>query len=175
MSHFSPASRLFVLVLSLLLLLPLAATADSDEEGETEALPFSDLSFPEPARHFSAEQKCVAPDEEMRKNHMKYILHQRDETMHEGIRTRQYSLEECVNCHAVKNDEGDYIPVNAPDQFCYSCHSYAAVNIDCFQCHATKPVRPSMLQTLSSSDAHPESEMLGGDIKQLLASEGPAQ
>lgn len=163
------------MLLSLLLLLPLAATADSDDNGEKEALPFSDLSFPEPARHFSAEQKCVAPVEEMRKNHMKYILHQRDETVHEGIRTRQYSLEECVNCHAAKNDEGEYIPVNAPDQFCYSCHSYAAVHIDCFQCHATRPVRPSTLHTLSSSDSNHTNDKLSSDIRQLLASEGPAE
>jgi hypothetical protein len=175
MSHSSPANRLFALVLSLLLLLPMAATADSDEEGEAEALPFSELSFPEPARHFSAEQKCVAPVDVMRRNHMKYILHQRDETMHEGIRTRRYSLEECVNCHAVKNDEGEYIPVNAPDQFCYSCHSYAAVHIDCFQCHATKPVRASALQTLSSGAMNHTNNKPGSDLELRLASEGPAQ
>jgi hypothetical protein len=175
MSHCSPASRLFALLLSLLLLLPLAAAADSDEEGETEALPFSDLSFPEPARHFSAEQKCVAPEEEMRRNHMNYILHQRDETMHEGIRTRQYSLEECVNCHAVENDEGEYTPVNAPGQFCNSCHSYAAVHIDCFQCHATRPERASQLRTLSSVDTNHPNDGIGSDIRALLASEGSAQ
>jgi len=174
MSHCSPA-RLFALILSLLLLLPLAATADSDEDGETEALPFSRLSFPEPARHFSAEQKCVAPVEEMRKNHMNYILHQRDRTVHEGVRTRQYSLEECVNCHAVKSDEGEYVPVNAPDQFCYSCHSYAAVHIDCFQCHATKPVRASTLQSLSSGFVDHMHDRPGHEINRLLASEGPAQ
>ena len=170
MSDCSPAGRLFALFFALLLLLPLAATADSDEAGETEALPFSELSFPEPARHYSAEQKCVAPVEEMRKNHMKYILHQRDETMHEGIRTRQFSLEECVNCHAAKNDQGEYVPVNAPDQFCYSCHSYAAVHIDCFQCHATRPVRPTELSATDNGD-----EQLSRNIRELLASEGPAQ
>lgn len=175
MSHCSPASRLIGLLLPLLLLSPLSATADSGEHGETEALPFSELSFPEPARHFSAEQKCVAPENEMRKNHMKYILHQRDETMHKGIRTRQYSLEECVNCHAVKDDAGDYTPVNAPGQFCSSCHSYAAVHIDCFQCHATKPERPSKLGKLSSGDTNHTKDELGSEISSLLASEGSAQ
>jgi len=174
MRQVSPYRRAFALVLSLLLLLPLAATADDDENGEKEALPFSDLSFPEPARHFSPTQKCVQPVAEMRRNHMEYILHQRDETVHEGIRTRRYSLEECVNCHAVKNDEGEYIPVNAPDQFCYSCHSYASVNIDCFQCHATRPVRDSELQT-SSRDASWNHDKPGSDSIRLLASEGPAK
>ncbi len=172
MSHRSPASRILAL---LLLLLPLAATADSEGEAEKEALPFSDLSFPEPARHFSAEQKCVQPVEEMRKNHMNYILHQRDETVHEGIRTRRYALEECVNCHTAQDDKGKYIPINAPDQFCYSCHSYASVKIDCFECHATKPVRPSTLQTPASTTSSTNSDKLSNDIRQLLASEGPAQ
>jgi predicted CXXCH cytochrome family protein len=175
MSHYSPARRALAVLASLLLLLPLAATADSDEGGEKESLPFSDLSFPEPERHFSATQKCVQPDEEMRKNHMKYILHQRDETMHEGVRTRQYSLEECVNCHAARNDAGEYVPVNDPDQFCYSCHNYAAVNIDCFQCHATKPARPSMLQTQSSGTVHASEGKHGGNTPKLLASEGQAK
>ena len=31
------------------------------------------------------------------------------------------------------------IPVNAPGQFCESCHTYAAVKMDCFECHATVP------------------------------------
>jgi predicted CXXCH cytochrome family protein len=172
MSQPSAARRACAILMSLLLLLPLAATADNDEGGEKEALPFSALSFPEPARHFSATQKCVQPDGEMRRNHMKYILHQRDETVHEGIRTRQYSLEECVNCHAAKNDEGEYIPVNDPDQFCYSCHSYAAVSIDCFQCHATKPVRPSTLETLSPGAGQGVQGMASGDTLKLLASEG---
>jgi len=175
MSQFLPALRVFAMLLSLLLLLPQAATADDDDSGDKETLPFSDLSFPEPERHFSATQKCVRPIAEMRRNHMKYILHQRDETMHEGIRTRQYSLEECVNCHAVKNDEGEYIPVNGPDQFCASCHSYASVNIDCFQCHATKPVRPSTLHTQSSTDTNHRTHELSSNISPLLASEGPAQ
>ncbi len=171
MTQCSPVGRMLAL---LLLLLPLAATADSDKDGEKEALPFSDLTFPEPARHYSAEQKCVQPVEEMRKNHMNYILHQRDETVHRGIRTRRYALEECVNCHTAQDDKGEYVPINAPDQFCYSCHSYASVKIDCFQCHATKPVRPSTLNT-PEADATDSTEKLSNDIRQLLASEGQAQ
>ena len=27
----------------------------------------------------------------------------------------------------------------APTNFCVSCHSYAAVKLDCFECHASKP------------------------------------
>lgn len=83
--------------------------------------------------------QCVEPTADMRKNHMKYLLHQRDETVHEGIRTKKHSLKECIACHANKDDKGEYIPVNTPGEFCQTCHAYASVKIDCFECHATKP------------------------------------
>jgi len=164
----------FAALMSLLLLLPLTATADDDNG--TSPLPFSERSFPVPQKHFSSTQKCVQPIAEMRRNHMKYILHHRDETMHEGIRTRRYSIEECVNCHATKDSKGEYIPVNAPDQFCNSCHNYAAVNIDCFECHATRPVRKSMLHSMSSTTGHPRaSREADSQALPLVASEGSAQ
>jgi hypothetical protein len=31
------------------------------------------------------------------------------------------------------------VSINAAGQFCQSCHATAAVSIDCFQCHATRP------------------------------------
>ncbi len=86
-----------------------------------------------------AEGECVEPEDVMRRNHMKFILHQRDETMHQGIRTTKYSLKQCVSCHAAKDDQGEYIHVDNPKHFCASCHEYAAVDIDCFQCHADTP------------------------------------
>ena len=45
-------------------------------------------------------EQCVEPTEVMRRDHMQMILHQRDETMHQGIRTVKHSLKNCVNCHA---------------------------------------------------------------------------
>lgn len=83
--------------------------------------------------------KCVEPTDVMRRDHMELILHQRDETMHRGIRTSRHSLKECIECHVQTDDQGNYIPVNDPQQFCSSCHSYASVKMDCFQCHATTP------------------------------------
>lgn len=94
---------------------------------------------PSPVINKGKGDKCVEPTDVMRRNHMEYILHQRDETMHKGIRTTKYSLKECINCHATKGKDDTYLPVNAPGQFCQSCHSYASVKIDCFECHATKP------------------------------------
>ncbi|MGA9032317.1 MAG: hypothetical protein WB402_07370 [Sulfuricaulis sp.] len=80
-------------------------------------------------------EKCVEPTAEMRRNHMKYILHQRDETMHKGIRTTKYSFKNCVDCHADPNTNS----VLGKDGFCESCHIYASVSIDCFTCHSSAP------------------------------------
>jgi hypothetical protein len=94
---------------------------------------------PEPVIPAAKGDKCVADTAYMRRYHMKELMHQRDETVHQGIRTKRFSLKECIACHATTDDKGQAIPINAPGQFCYSCHEYAAVAIDCFQCHATRP------------------------------------
>ncbi|MCK4675438.1 MAG: hypothetical protein KAT61_05950 [Gammaproteobacteria bacterium] len=83
--------------------------------------------------------KCIHPEDEMRRNHMKYILHQRDITMHDGIRTEEDSLAKCINCHVEPDDKGEIADINSKDHFCNGCHQYAAVQIDCFQCHADRP------------------------------------
>lgn len=98
--------------------------------------------IPEATARFSETQGCVEPTEEMRKNHMKMMLHKRDQTMHEGIRTPQHSLEECINCHVPEQDaSGNVVRIDSKEHFCSSCHSYAGVDIDCFQCHADRPVK----------------------------------
>ena len=84
-------------------------------------------------------EQCVEPTDVMRRDHMEFILHQRDETMHRGIRTSRHSLKECIECHVQTDSEGEYIPIDDPKQFCSSCHEYASVRMDCFQCHATTP------------------------------------
>lgn len=99
--------------------------------------------IPKARASVSDTQQCVEPVEEMRKNHMNYILHQRDETTHRGIRTRQYALEECINCHATPGPDGEFVRTDSDQHFCSSCHSYASVSIDCFQCHADRPTRES--------------------------------
>ena len=79
-------------------------------------------------------EKCVEPTEDMRRNHMKHILHQRDETVHQGIRTQKHSLKNCVDCHADPATNS----VLGQDGFCSSCHEFASVKIDCFSCHTDK-------------------------------------
>ena len=84
-------------------------------------------------------EECVTETDYIRRYHMVLLDHQRDDTVHDGIRTKQFSLKECIDCHAVKGADG--VPVGYGDSahFCRSCHDYAAVAIDCFECHASKP------------------------------------
>ena len=84
-------------------------------------------------------ESCVAPTEDMRRNHMKHLFHKRDKTMRQGIRTEEFSLNACVSCHSTKDDAGDHIPVNDEEQFCQSCHTRVSQSLDCFQCHRTTP------------------------------------
>jgi len=80
--------------------------------------------------------QCVEPPEAMRRLHMSFLKHQRDDTVHGGIRGAKHSLKGCVDCHA-SAETGSV--AKAPGDFCSSCHQYAAVKIDCFECHASKP------------------------------------
>ena len=88
---------------------------------------------------------CVAPTSLMRRKHFELIKHQRDLTVHQGIRKTDYSLSGCVDCHIARDSHGDYIPVNGVNpengekQFCAGCHEYAGVDIPCFSCHTTVP------------------------------------
>jgi len=83
--------------------------------------------------------ECVADPDFMRLNHMNLLQHDRDLTMRDGNRAIDYSLKECVDCHVVRDAEGVPVTVDSPEHFCVSCHEYAAVSIDCFSCHASRP------------------------------------
>ncbi len=83
---------------------------------------------------------CVAPTDDMRRNHMNYIKHQRVRTVHEGVRGSKFSLVGCVDCHAAV-ESGKPLPINSQGQFCKGCHDFASVSIDCFQCHRGIPSR----------------------------------
>lgn len=91
---------------------------------------------PKPVLEEARGGKCVEDTAYMRRNHMKLLMHQRDETVHQGIRTRKYSLNGCIECHASQKNSS---VIGSNENFCQSCHSYAAVKIDCFECHAGKP------------------------------------
>jgi hypothetical protein len=79
--------------------------------------------------------QCVEEPQWMRKNHMKVLFQQRDETVHKGILDGKYSLKNCIECNASTKDDS---VIGRADSFCEGCHRYEAVKIDCFECHASK-------------------------------------
>jgi hypothetical protein len=93
-------------------------------------------------------EQCVAPTDEMRAHHFEKILHKRDQTMHQGIRTKTNSLKECINCHVPENSS---VRFGDDKHFCSSCHNFAGVTIDCFQCHADRPGNIPAIHTESKA------------------------
>ena len=93
-------------------------------------------------------EQCVEPTDVMRRKHMDYLMHQRDETMHRGIRTTKYSLTECLECHVPAESEAQEAGMSDEQHFCKNCHVYTGVTIDCFECHATKPEKSAKFHPL---------------------------
>ncbi len=99
-------------------------------------------------------QQCIRPTDVMRRDHMELLKHKRDQTMRQGIRTKDASLQGCVDCHSKKDDKGVAIPVNAEGQFCSTCHQYTAVKLDCFECHRTTPDVPNSTAAIPNTPEH---------------------
>ncbi len=110
------------------------AGAPATEAGD---LRLAGVSIPQPAR--GKGDSCVAETDFMRRNHMKLLDHQRDGTLHDGLRPKRFSLKGCIDCHAVNGADGTPVTVKDPKHFCRTCHDYAAVRVDCFECHASRP------------------------------------
>ena len=120
-------------LLALISLVRLAAvSAAGEEEGPTSRVPG-------PVIPAGRGEVCVEDTEFMRRNHMNLLMHQRDDTMVEGIRGGKHSLKDCVECHAVAGADQLAVTAASPKHFCRSCHDYVAVQIDCFDCHASRP------------------------------------
>lgn len=125
-------------VLPALLVLTLSAPATAgDKEG---AGPY----IPAPVKG----EQCVEDTAVMRKDHMKFLKGHRDEALREGIRTKQYSLKECIECHVPPKAEAQAAGRSEGDHFCKNCHMYTGVKLDCFECHATRPERSAMFHPL---------------------------
>ena len=75
----------------------------------------------------------------MIRNHPNFLMHTRGIVVYQGKRTQMNSIEKCVDCHAVKGDDGQPVGYDDPRHFCVGCHRQAAVTIDCFECHNSKP------------------------------------
>lgn len=116
--------------------LAISGMAVSLQATATEVASTQQTRVPKPVIEPGKGDRCVEDTDYMRKNHMKLLTHQRDETMHKGVRTVKHSLKNCIECHASQKTN---TVVGSNENFCQSCHAYTAVKIDCFECHATKP------------------------------------
>ena len=124
-----------VFVLTIALLIASASVA-----GERDSSSLGQVFIPDPATPADLQQ-CVAPTDVMRRDHMKFLLHQRDETVLEGIRTKKYSFTGCIDCHAQAGKDGQIVRAQDPEYFCTACHTYASVQIDCFECHSDRATK----------------------------------
>ncbi len=91
--------------------------------------------------------KCVDDEDFIRRNHPDLLKHHRDEVVRKGIRTTKYSLKKCVECHASAKTGS---VASAKDDFCVACHSYVGVQLECWECHSSKPGKPTALPSEAS-------------------------
>jgi hypothetical protein len=127
-----------ILVLALLGVGPAAWAANAVDTGDAGDAGDS-AGVPKPQLPRADATACVEPTQVMRRDHMKFLLHQRDRTVYKAERDSRHSLKGCVACHAQSDASGQALSVNADGQFCSECHTYSAVKIDCFECHASRP------------------------------------
>ncbi|WP_462322339.1 hypothetical protein [Halochromatium sp.] len=90
----------------------------------------------------------------MRRNHFELIRHQRDQTVYGGIRGSDHGISGCVSCHVGYDETGSPIEIDAKGQFCRACHDYAAVEMNCFDCHATVPKGEAWNHEVAAAHAH---------------------
>lgn len=111
-------------------------------------------------------EQCVVPTDDMRRNHMAYLNQHRDDSVIQGVRQSKFSLTECINCHVdAKREDGSPVYYGDSDHFCASCHKFAGVKIDCFQCHASRPEvmdNPNYQHKVGSLEAHHNAQQLSG-------------
>jgi len=132
MKNFASLLRCLMLV-CLLGILPLGSVTAADET----ASGFGEVVIPSPVKPADA-SACVEPVEVMRRDHMKFLTHQRDATVLDGDRETKYSLVGCMDCHNPASTGEEVIRYENPQHFCAECHAYASVKIDCFECHADR-------------------------------------
>jgi hypothetical protein len=100
-------------------------------------------TFVAPGSKAAALTSCVEPTDFMRRNHMEIIKHQRHTVVHHGIRDSKHTLAGCIDCHVSREADQKPISVYSEGQFCQRCHAYAAIDVNCFGCHATVPTTVS--------------------------------
>lgn len=132
---------------------------------DTPSSSLGEVAVPQPAKPADADA-CVEPVDIMRREHMNFLLHQRDATVLDGERGNRYSLTGCLDCHNPSSSAETAVRYPDPEHFCAGCHLYASVRIDCFECHADRgmsqlpqgalgPVNGSDLTALQTFRSYP--------------------
>ena len=115
---------------------------------DVSASSFGQVAIPSPGKPAQAEN-CVEPIAVMRRDHMKFLMHQRDTTVLDGERGKKYSLVGCMDCHNPTDAGEEIVRYEDPQHFCASCHNYTSVKIDCFECHADRGLSSSQQSRLA--------------------------
>jgi hypothetical protein len=84
---------------------------------------FSSAHAAPPELTIRVEGKCVEETGWMRRNHMKLLMHSRDDAVREGVRDASRGLKGCRSCHPYRGE------------FCSQCHHYVGVEPECWSCH----------------------------------------
>lgn len=108
----------------------------------------------------------------MRRWHMSMMLHDRDETMYNGVRPAHASIGQCFECHAVRDEAGTFVTYDDERHFCRACHDFASVKVDCFDCHRSTPEgfeEPAAHAAWSGSVSTPEADAnMIADLQEFL-------
>jgi len=107
---------------------------------------------PRPAIIVEKEGHCIEPADRIRRDHPDLLRHQRDQTVRAGVRGARVSLRTCVDCHASRSN-GSVIGTSR--NFCQGCHEFAAVRLDCFECHSPRPDGAPALAAAKKPEDHP--------------------
>ena len=145
-----------ILALALVFMASLGVVANATEQDNTVN------GVPLPVIPMAQGDSCVEDTDFMRRNHMDLLKHQRDETVKKGVRSEQHSLKECISCHALNGPDAKPVTIASPKHFCRSCHDYAAVSIDCFQCHASRPEPAALPEGHQLSSLFPRAPAVNG-------------
>lgn len=117
--------------------------------------------------------QCVEPLEVIRRDHMKLLSHEKDQAVLFGVRNPNHSIRGCVECHVSPTASRD----DPSSHFCLNCHSFNAVRMDCFQCHADKPANDYHFHALNPHgpgfgfDSAADSASLARDLESIIALE----
>lgn len=104
-------------------------------------------------------EQCVEDTDYMRRNHMVLLEEEGDRVKIDGIRGGKHSLKGCIDCHASPTSGS---VAKFETDFCISCHTFTAVEVNCFQCHATKPEGPMIMHSMDAETAHYKHKLAAG-------------